>query len=479
MVEHQRRVLRTHERIAKTLGVVSCSFLFCWLPFFSLYLTNYQCKGCVPTIAIDIASWLGYCNSMINPIIYSFTVKDFKRSALRLILPIWQFVFHCLPVKILPKPPDRIARVSRSGQKAKNRRNNNLLDGRTRACRNAYGGAANGKSRQLISETTYNKTVPTILPETVDHDRQSSNSSDNDELINIASVDDFNDPSILTDPTTTTSDTFCATKNFRWAKRKRNSSCKEPLTITTNHMNTTRSTPTKLSEWLDKTRKSRKNAEDSPLAKTDDSSLTNSFHSVKLATKMKKRWAFGQKRCSQSMDQPDDESLDTPDIEDMKKSLNLIESRRGTLLNDEGLTITQIRRGTLNKSTTIDCSGLSSDSTETPLLSYRQIECRGAAHVIRESITRKIEQYHNSSHDEQIEDPGATKTTRSDDDHPEDPCTPRPIRYRTYRHRDSQPQHSTGEVKSEDKLTANTGCNTSKGSVESVRIYLLTEEENV
>lgn len=40
MVEHQRRVLRTHERIAKTLGVVSCSFLFCWLPFFSLYLTS-------------------------------------------------------------------------------------------------------------------------------------------------------------------------------------------------------------------------------------------------------------------------------------------------------------------------------------------------------------------------------------------------------------------------------------------------------
>lgn len=40
MVEQQRRVLRTHERIAKTLGVVSCSFLFCWLPFFSLYLAS-------------------------------------------------------------------------------------------------------------------------------------------------------------------------------------------------------------------------------------------------------------------------------------------------------------------------------------------------------------------------------------------------------------------------------------------------------
>lgn len=40
MVEHQRRVLRTHERIAKTLGVVSCAFLFCWLPFFTLYLAS-------------------------------------------------------------------------------------------------------------------------------------------------------------------------------------------------------------------------------------------------------------------------------------------------------------------------------------------------------------------------------------------------------------------------------------------------------
>ncbi|KAK6040196.1 7 transmembrane receptor, partial [Cooperia oncophora] len=59
MVEHQRRVLRTHERIAKTLGVVSCSFLFCWLPFFSLYLTNYKCQGCISPIAIDLTSWLG------------------------------------------------------------------------------------------------------------------------------------------------------------------------------------------------------------------------------------------------------------------------------------------------------------------------------------------------------------------------------------------------------------------------------------
>ncbi|KAI6208801.1 G-PROTEIN-RECEP-F1-2 domain-containing protein [Aphelenchoides besseyi] len=125
MVEQQRRVLRTHERIAKTLGVVSCSFLFCWLPFFSLYLTNYQCRGCIPTLAIDIASWLGYCNSMLNPIIYSFTVKEFKRSALRFLLPFWRLIYHCLP-QCVPKPPDYVSRMSRTGNRVKGRRSNDV-----------------------------------------------------------------------------------------------------------------------------------------------------------------------------------------------------------------------------------------------------------------------------------------------------------------------------------------------------------------
>ncbi|CAI4225745.1 unnamed protein product [Auanema sp. JU1783] len=121
MVEHQRRVLRTHERIAKTLGVVSCSFLFCWLPFFSLYLTNYKCEGCISPIALDIASWLGYCNSMLNPIIYSFTVKEFKRSALRASVPIWQFLHRLLPFAI-GAPPDRVMqRMSRSGNRIRNK----------------------------------------------------------------------------------------------------------------------------------------------------------------------------------------------------------------------------------------------------------------------------------------------------------------------------------------------------------------------
>uniref|UniRef100_A0A0K0F690 G_PROTEIN_RECEP_F1_2 domain-containing protein n=1 Tax=Strongyloides venezuelensis TaxID=75913 RepID=A0A0K0F690_STRVS len=132
MVEHQRRVLRTHERIAKTLGVVSCSFLFCWLPFFMLYLTNYQCSGCIPTIFVEGASWLGYCNSMLNPIIYSFTVKQFKKSALQAILPFWQILYQLLPSIVKPPPEHVKTKISRNVHiKSKNKdpipRKDNLI----------------------------------------------------------------------------------------------------------------------------------------------------------------------------------------------------------------------------------------------------------------------------------------------------------------------------------------------------------------
>ncbi|PAV69946.1 hypothetical protein WR25_05513 isoform A [Diploscapter pachys] len=136
MVEHQRRVLRTHERIAKTLGVVSCSFLFCWLPFFCLYLLNYKCNGCISPIAIDIASWLGYCNSMLNPIIYSFTVKEFKRSAVRMILPLW-ICAHSLIPAIIAAPSERLTqRMSRTAQRHRQRTRHRSYDHPNRALLN-------------------------------------------------------------------------------------------------------------------------------------------------------------------------------------------------------------------------------------------------------------------------------------------------------------------------------------------------------
>lgn len=44
-----------------------------------LIILGYHCS-CIPHIALDILTWLGYCNSMLNPIIYAFTVEEFKAS---------------------------------------------------------------------------------------------------------------------------------------------------------------------------------------------------------------------------------------------------------------------------------------------------------------------------------------------------------------------------------------------------------------
>lgn len=36
--------------------------------------------GCVPAGFFDVLTWLGYCNSTMNPIIYPLFMRDFKRA---------------------------------------------------------------------------------------------------------------------------------------------------------------------------------------------------------------------------------------------------------------------------------------------------------------------------------------------------------------------------------------------------------------
>lgn len=60
-------------------------FIFCWLPFFTLYLLNPFCDNCINPILFSIAFWIGYLNSAINPIIYGALSKDFRFAFKRII----------------------------------------------------------------------------------------------------------------------------------------------------------------------------------------------------------------------------------------------------------------------------------------------------------------------------------------------------------------------------------------------------------
>ncbi|XP_051915766.1 5-hydroxytryptamine receptor 6 [Hippocampus zosterae] len=62
-----------------TLGVLLGLFFCTWLPFFIINMAQAVCE-CVPLALFDAITWLGYCNSTMNPIIYPLFMRDFKRA---------------------------------------------------------------------------------------------------------------------------------------------------------------------------------------------------------------------------------------------------------------------------------------------------------------------------------------------------------------------------------------------------------------
>ncbi|GIY21143.1 alpha-2 adrenergic receptor [Caerostris darwini] len=78
----KRRIAKAKERRATLiLGLIMASFILAWLPFFVLYVLEALCKVCdIGPTGFAVAFWLGYCNSALNPIIYTIFNRDFRRA---------------------------------------------------------------------------------------------------------------------------------------------------------------------------------------------------------------------------------------------------------------------------------------------------------------------------------------------------------------------------------------------------------------
>ncbi|KAM8871939.1 5-hydroxytryptamine receptor 1A-beta-like [Synchiropus picturatus] len=78
--ERSKIALSRERKAVKTLGVIMGTFVLCWLPFFIVALVMPFCQqSCfMPRWLRDVINWLGYSNSLLNPIIYAYFNKDFQ-----------------------------------------------------------------------------------------------------------------------------------------------------------------------------------------------------------------------------------------------------------------------------------------------------------------------------------------------------------------------------------------------------------------
>ncbi|XP_003741041.1 alpha-2C adrenergic receptor-like [Galendromus occidentalis] len=79
---NRKKIAKARERRATMiLGLIMAAFILAWLPFFLFYVLGALCESCkVNETMFAVAFWLGYCNSAVNPIIYTIFNRDFRRA---------------------------------------------------------------------------------------------------------------------------------------------------------------------------------------------------------------------------------------------------------------------------------------------------------------------------------------------------------------------------------------------------------------
>ncbi|XP_054257694.1 5-hydroxytryptamine receptor 1 isoform X1 [Macrosteles quadrilineatus] len=83
-VAHTKKLrfqLAKERKASTTLGIIMSAFTICWLPFFVLALVRpfLSDPDAIPSSLSSLFLWLGYANSLLNPVIYATLNRDFRR----------------------------------------------------------------------------------------------------------------------------------------------------------------------------------------------------------------------------------------------------------------------------------------------------------------------------------------------------------------------------------------------------------------
>uniref|UniRef100_A0A8B9KLX4 Adrenoceptor alpha 2C n=1 Tax=Astyanax mexicanus TaxID=7994 RepID=A0A8B9KLX4_ASTMX len=92
----KRRASQVREkRFTFVLAVVMGVFVICWFPFFFSYSMYGICRqACqIPDALFKFFFWIGYCNSSLNPVIYTIFNQDFRRAFHKILCSPWKKSF--------------------------------------------------------------------------------------------------------------------------------------------------------------------------------------------------------------------------------------------------------------------------------------------------------------------------------------------------------------------------------------------------
>ncbi|RWS30622.1 serotonin receptor-like protein [Leptotrombidium deliense] len=79
-IKTKRKETKKEHKTAKILAIITGIFIVCWLPFFINALIMPFCHSCQSEITSSIFLWLGYVNSLLNPVIYTIFSPDFRNA---------------------------------------------------------------------------------------------------------------------------------------------------------------------------------------------------------------------------------------------------------------------------------------------------------------------------------------------------------------------------------------------------------------
>ncbi|XP_069774004.1 alpha-2A adrenergic receptor-like [Narcine bancroftii] len=83
----KKAIQNREKRFTFVLSVVIGVFVLCWFPFFFSYSLTAICpETCtIPPAVFKFFFWIGYCNSSLNPVIYTIFNQDFRRAIRKII----------------------------------------------------------------------------------------------------------------------------------------------------------------------------------------------------------------------------------------------------------------------------------------------------------------------------------------------------------------------------------------------------------